>query len=390
MTLGGVGLAIPEIPTRSLPQRRLTFIAKHEYESECRRGRYAGLLGMDGTTRSLTPDQRPHFDSQDLDLIKQAAECHCPMDLREMCDGWKESGHPDIESATALLYDRILRRCENRLFLESVLNLPEKPQMDSVVVGIVPGAFYREHKHTGADGARIAIILQEIGLSTEVVPVHSFGRVEENALIINGWLRAQKADHVLLVTLSKGGADVKTALRMGGGASWGRVRAWINLSGLVQGTPLIMWLRRQPLRMAGVRFLLWLRGQSFAAADDLRHGEESSITDWPPLPKSLRLIHVLAFPLRRHLRHRWAFRAYKRLGPLGPNDGGGILLEDAARLPGIICPLWGLDHYLEPDWDAAPLLRNILLASLAPNADTMLVEDSRSSCEPTVSSAGLT
>ncbi len=345
---------------------------------------------MDGKTRSLTPDQRPHFDSQDLDLFKQAEECQCPADLQEMCDSWRESARPDIESATALLYDRILRRGENRLFLESVLNVPEKPQMDSVVVGIVPGAFYREHKHTGADGARITTLLQELGLSTEVVPVHSFGRVEENARIINDWLLAQTASHVLLVTLSKGGADVKMALKMDGGASWGCVRAWINLSGLVQGTPLIMWLRRQPFRMVGIRWLLWLRGQSFAAADDLRHGEEGSITEWPPLPKSLRLVHVLAFPLRRHLRHRWAFRAYRRLAPLGPNDGGGILLEDAARLPGIICPLWGLDHYLEPDWDATPLLRSIFLASLAPNKGTMLIEDSGSTCEPTVSSAGVT
>ena len=351
--------------------------------------KYAGLFGMDVSTRSLTPDQRPHFDPQDLDLFKQAAECQCPMDLREMCDGWKESGLPNIESATALLYDRILRRGENRLFLESVLDVPAQPQMDFVVVGIVPGAFYREHKNTGADGARITAILQELGLSTEVVPVHSFGRVEENARIINEWVQAQTRQ-VLLVTLSKGGADVKTALKLGGVEAWGRVRAWVNLSGLVHGTPLIAWLRRQPLRMVGVRILLWLRGQSFTAADDLQHGEEGFLTGWPPLPKTLRLVHVLAFPLRRHLRHRWAFRAYKRLAPLGPNDGGGILLVDAARLPGIICPLWVLDHYLEPDWDATPLLRNILLASLVPNSDTMLLGDSGPSCEPIHSSAGKT
>lgn len=344
---------------------------------------------MAGTTQSLKADQCPHFDPQDLDLLKQAAASPCPMDLQEMCEGWKESGRPDIESATALLYDRILRRGENRSFLESVLNVPEKPQMDSVVVGIVPGAFYREHKHTGADGERITTILQEFGLSTGVVPVHSFGRVEENARIINEWVQAQTRQ-VLLVTLSKGGADVKTALKLGGGEAWGRVRAWVNLSGLVQGTPLIAWLRRQPLRMVGVRILLWLRGQSFTAADDLQHGEDGSLTGWPPLPTTLRLVHVLAFPLMRHLRHRWAFRAYKRLAPLGPNDGGGILLEDAARLPGIICPLWGLDHYLEPDWDATPLLRNILLASLVPNGNTMLLGESGPSDKPIHSSAGKT
>lgn len=321
---------------------------------------------MTWPTIPLTPDQRPRFSELDLLGLKEAADSPAPGSLGDLCAGWTEAGRPGLETATALLYDRILKRPENRAFLDSVLmGPPPAPPMHSIIVGIVPGAFYREHPHTGADGARIAALLAELGMTYEVIPIQSFGRVNHNARILSEWLRAQGSKQVLLVTLSKGGADVKAALNLRGEAAWGHVKAWVNVSGLVQGTPLIAWFRDRPLRLIGIRFLLWCRGQRFSAADDLRHQGAGPRSSWPPLPSNLRLVHVLAFPLARHLRHRWAFRAYRRLAPLGPNDGGGILLEDAARVPGIVCPLWGLDHYLAPAWDASPPLRNILLAALA-------------------------
>ena len=45
-----------------------------------------------------------------------------------------------------------------------------------------------------------------------------------------------------------------------------------------------------------------------------------------PAPAHVRVVHVCGFPLQRHLTHPWAARGYSRLSPLGPNDGGGILL----------------------------------------------------------------
>lgn len=322
---------------------------------------------MAGNSSSVKEDPHSHFDVQDLDLLSRVAAMPCSTDVIDMCFQWeKVGGRPDLDTATALLYDRLLRQKGNQAFLETVYGETDLSQAKAVLVGIVPGAFYRQHKHTGADGARLVGILHDLGIRTEIIPIQSFGRVEENARIINEWLRAQNAERVMLVSLSKGGADLKVALRMSDGVGWERVKAWVSLSGLVQGTPLIGWLRRRSLRMVGIRCLLWLRGQTFAAAEDLRHGEDGDLGPWPPLPTGLRLVHVLGFPLRRHLRHPWALRGYDRLAVLGPNDGGGILLVDAAKLPGIVCPLWGLDHFLEPSWDSTPLLRNILLATIAP------------------------
>ena len=57
---------------------------------------------------------------------------------------------------------------------------------------------------------------------------------------------------------------------------------------------------------------------------------------------------------------RLARRSHSRLAALGPSDGGGTLLGDVARLPGRVYPVWGCDHYLNPDWDLAPLISRLL------------------------------
>ena len=91
----------------------------------------------------------------DSELLAQAANAReCPT-LAEcsrsaiqhlaQCDG--------IDFATALIYDRILRQPANRDFFERVHCQPEVRTDDLPLIGLVPGAFYREHNNTGADGA---------------------------------------------------------------------------------------------------------------------------------------------------------------------------------------------------------------------------------------------
>jgi hypothetical protein len=135
----------------------------------------------------------------------------------------------------------------------------------------------------------------------------------------------------------------------------------------MQGSPLVRWLKDRPLRTAGVNLILRLRGERFSVISEMERRTDSALFKWPPLPAHLRLIHVLGFPLRHHVTHQWAGRGYERIAPLGPNDGGGILLGDVPSWPGVVYPVWGADHYLKPRWDIAPIIRNVLLASIDPN-----------------------
>jgi hypothetical protein len=263
-----------------------------------------------------------------------------------------------LDFATAVLYSHIARHEDNARFLASAA-LGAKPAVNRIA--IVPGAFHREYKSTGADGARFAAIVRSMGLEADVIPAAAFGRTAENARIILDWLASQ-TEPVALVSLSKGTTDVRRALALpDAAAAFANVPAWLSFSGLFHGTPLIEWLRRQPLRHFAVRALLWWKGHPRATLGDLRHAPAPVA-----VPPHLHIVHVCAFPLRRHLAHEWAPRAYGRLAPLGPNDGGGILLSDALRFPGIVCPIWAADHYLAPRWDITPSLTGIIAAALAP------------------------
>ena len=85
------------------------------------------------------------------------------------------------------------------------------------------------------------------------------------------------------------------------------------------------------------------------------------------MPPHLRIVHICGVPLRHHLQHPWAERAYDRLAELGPNDGGGVLLGALSNVPGTVCPVWGADHYMQPSWNVTALLRDIVIAALTPS-----------------------
>ncbi len=215
----------------------------------------------------------------------------------------------------------------------------------------------------------------------ERVPVESFGSLARNAAVIANWLSQHGQQQVVLISLSKGSADLKIALGLPEAHRlFGNVTAWISLSGLPQGTPLVAWLRRQPLRRLGVRLLLRLRGQRYSVVEELRPEAGGPLTTWPALPPRVRVIHVVSFPLRRHLAHPWAERGYERVAPLGPNDGGGFLLGDVTRLPGTVFPVWGADHYLQPAWDTTPLLRGVLAEAMSPQPE--FLQANRSAAQP--------
>jgi len=234
------------------------------------------------------------------------------------------------------------------------------------VLAVAPGAFYVEFPHTGADGCILREEAARMGMPSELIPLRSFGRLTENARILTDWLAGRPADEtIVLVSLSKGGSDVKTALA-GPAAerAFRNVAVWINLSGLLGGTPLANWVFAHPLRMLWFRLLLWWRQYDFGVIRELAYGPGTPLDSDLRLPPRLRAMHIVGFPLERHLTNRLARRCYRRVKALGPNDGAGNVLADVARLPGAVYTVWGADHYLRPAGsDMRGLARRLLLAA---------------------------
>src|SRR5262249_29963731 len=138
---------------------------------------------------------------------------------------------------------------------------PRDVEQGNVTLAIVPGACYTEYPHTGADGRRIRECVAPLGWRVDTVPVASFGSLEANAQTIHAWLRSRPNGPVVLASLSKGTADVKTALaRPGAAEAFRNVRMWVSLSGIWCGTAMAGRVLGRCLSRWFVKLLCWYRG----------------------------------------------------------------------------------------------------------------------------------
>jgi hypothetical protein len=223
---------------------------------------------------------------------------------------------------------------------------------------IAPAAFWREYPQFGADGAAVLAVARALGISAGRITTRSTGSVTENARIIRDVLAKEEDGSVILVSLSKGGADVRVALDEGG-APLRKVRAWINVCGLVHGTPLVdqffagPWWRRMM-----VHAFLARHRAGFSLIRELGHAPGSPLSARAVAPEGVHVINVIACPLSEHTSGALAKR-HRQLAALGPNDGS-TLLTDAIVDGGVTYPVWGADHYFRTP-DAPILIRRILL-----------------------------
>ena len=307
----------------------------------------------------------------DNDVLDRAANWPHDRDLAELTPERVLSiaATEGTDFATALLYERITKSPEHGPLIERVDSLVDDDDgttPPNTLLAIVPGAFYLEFPHTGADGRILREEAHRMGMRSEMIPLRSFGQLSQNSRILTDWLATRPAvETIILVSLSKGGSDVKTALAgPAAGRAFRNVAVWISLSGLLRGTPLADWVLRNRLRTLWFRLLLWWRRYDFCVVRELAYGPHTPLACDLRLPPHLRAIHVVGFPLERHLTNRLARRCYRRVKALGPNDGAGIILADVPRLPGAVYPVWGADHYLRPAGsDMRGLARRLLRAA---------------------------
>jgi hypothetical protein len=270
----------------------------------------------------------------------------------------KERG---IDFATAALYLTLRQSSRHGEFIQRVDALKAEPTETGARIVIVPGAFYKEKPATGGDGRLLKEVAARLGFATALVPLQSFGRVEDNANRLAEWLREQDGSPLILVTHSKSSTEMRCLLaRPDAAALLQNCIAWVDVSGLFAGTPIIDWLRCHPLRAFTTRLLLWWLNHPLAALEDI---SRDACPGWPEACAGvphLQVIHVVGFPLQQHLTVPLSRRGYRRLSPLGPNDSV-ILLGDALSLPGLVYPVWGADHYLKPrDRDMPELAARIV------------------------------
>src|SRR3569833_1000011 len=137
----------------------------------------------------------------------------------EVLDGgtlWRITSQYGVDFATALLFDRFQKSPKHKGFIERIdrlrkSNLPPREKIPAKVI-VVHGALYLERPDMGGDGKIVRRVAESLGYETELIPLTSFGSVTKNASLIRAWFKEHSKDKVILVSLSKGGSDLRTAL----------------------------------------------------------------------------------------------------------------------------------------------------------------------------------
>jgi hypothetical protein len=328
--------------------------------------------------------QSGEFDEEDLGLLDAAEAWLRGADSAELQGDWpcRLSATRGIDFATAALYRFV---CSHSAFPDlSEGTADEQGAGDTsralrdVTVAVVPGAFYREHPTTGADGAAIRSAASELGCRTALISTASIGTLAANANDILAWLDRRTNERVILISLSKGGADVKVALsHPDAQTAFGSVIGWINVCGTLAGSPSVAWLLERRLPTLIYRFLFWRRGRDFQFIRDLDRRPPGPLDVPLHVPPWLRTVHIVGFPLRRHISTRRMAAWHRRLAPWGPNDGAAVL-ADSCLAPGAVVPVWGADHFSLDRVDLRALLKRVVTAVVVsehfPNAPSPAAE----------------
>ena len=266
----------------------------------------------------------------------------------------------EVDLATSQLYERIRRAEPHRAFIEGVDSVDPGAHLPPTAARLLvaPAAFYREYPRLGADGAAVRAEAHALGIPSVLIPTDSTGGLRANVRIIRQALEREADGSVVLVSLSKGGAEVRLALEEGGAAPR-KVRAWVNVCGLVHGTPLVDRLLAGPRwRRAAVRAFLARHRAGLGLLRGLEHAPGAPLSRRATAPAGVYVVNVIACPLSSHTTGALA-RRHRQLAALGPNDGS-TLLHDAVVEGGVIYPVWGADHYFRMPGGPA-LIRRVLL-----------------------------
>lgn len=258
----------------------------------------------------------------------------------------------DVNKAAAVFYHRVIQDERNRELiryldrrqyeiLEQVPNYSDK----NLLLALAPGMFWKDNPNVGAGGEQLRAIAAELGLKEAIIPTEQSGTVATNGRLICEYIeKTQQFDGIILASVSKGGADIKYALKLcGNSQAFQKVIAWYNVGGINNGSPLINDIDSTFSFRLEARTYFLLYGYNWDGFMSMRYGNDSPLDfELPELP-NIEIINIVPVPLTRHASNR-ARPFFDYLAQFGPNDGLTLLGDN--YIPGtLIYPAWRNDHY---------------------------------------------
>lgn len=216
---------------------------------------------------------------------------------------------------------------------------------------ILPHCPYLSRKELDLRTEQMNRGLSRLGFEVHVVPFQYRGTVSENAQVFWDRLRLSLRDDIYLLSFSQGSLEARFLFeQMPDKSEMQKIKGWINLSGLIYGSidsPSLKWLPFDNFKKNALRgSAFWNRAFS--------------------LPISIPVINYYGFPFDAGVSS-----SLENAKIWGPHDGK-LPLIDTLRMPGIICPLEGVDHFGVPAQVSGKLVKIVKWISCLQSSEQKL------------------
>ena len=221
-------------------------------------------------------------------------------------------------------------------------------QAAEYMVLIVPGWGYQTNAPiTGADLARPREIITALGFENHLVEVEDTSSVAGGAKVliaaVNRYQHSGKK--VILVSASSGGPIVALALSDPTLAANLNIVGWLNICGVLHGTPVIDRFMPFPKNLL-LHAMSWYEGWNYSDLLSLSRAQSTPrYADFKP-PAQLTIVNYIGIPFSGQVSELGQ-DLYGVLKEQGPNDGLTLIPE--ALAPGYTIMAVGMDHFVNND-----------------------------------------
>ena len=215
----------------------------------------------------------------------------------------------------------------------------------SYLILFIPGWFYKTDPWTGADLARQRKVVDRLGINNLLVNVDENGTIEDNAKRIAEYINriSESEKKIILVSVSKAGTEVALALsNLLEPQQTENIKAWINIGGLLQGSPIADSAARWPKRWIA-KIYFFFKGWDFASVESMTTWKSRARFAGLKIPRHILTINYIGIPLSGSITVLARDR-YMKMRTLGPNDGLTLITDALVPHSYTIAQL-GLDHF---------------------------------------------
>lgn len=260
-----------------------------------------------------------------------------------------------VDFAALYFADRLLGTECNRLINRKFAAYRARPRLNSVDVAPYLALFVPGWDHvangsiTGADFARPRKLATALGLESYLVPLPATGSVEANSAVVAQEIsrHAASGKKILVAGASSAGPAIHLALgELVPKKDLGSVKAWLNLGGILQGSPLVDYLEARP-QVWLLDVVAWAKGWETHAISTMGTGPSRKRFQRLRIDADILVVNYLGIPLSGQVS-RHAADKYPRLSADGPNDGL-TLLPDAIAPQSLTVVALGSDHFFAED-----------------------------------------